>query len=234
MITGTQAEHIEQIAKLSPQEGLKWLSDRYGNKAVFSSGLGMEDQVITHMIAKDNLKIAIFTLDTGRLFQETYDLLDITRKKYNLNIQVRFPEQKAVEQLVNQKGPNSFYESVENRKECCHLRKVLPLEQALHGSSAWITGIRANQSLNRTQMNLVEWDEKYQLIKYNPLLHWSLPQVEQYIDEHRIPVNDLHKKGYPSIGCAPCTRAIMPGEDIRAGRWWWENSSKECGLHQTR
>jgi len=235
MTTPAQAEYIQQqTAALTPQEGLKWLSDTYGDKVVFSSALGMEDQVITHWIGQSNLKISIFTLDTGRLFQETYDLLDLTRKKYKLNIQVYFPEQKAVEQLVKEKGPNSFFESVENRKECCYIRKVMPLERALQGAAVWITGIRADQSSNRTQMNLVEWDEKYQLVKYNPLLKWTLPQVEQFIEDNRIPVNTLHKKGYPSIGCAPCTRAIMPGEDIRAGRWWWENSSKECGLHKTR
>jgi phosphoadenosine phosphosulfate reductase len=218
---------------LSPEEGLQLISERFGAKARFSSALGLEDQIITHWIGKKKLNIEVFTLDTGRLFQESYDLLSLTRQKYSLPIKVYFPQTSSVEKLVTEKGMNSFYDSVENRKECCFIRKVEPLKRALAGASVWITGIRGDQSSNRSQMPLVEWDEQHQVIKYNPLLHWTLEQVEKFTEENKVPVNALHKKGYPSIGCAPCTRAVMPGEDFRAGRWWWESSSKECGLHET-
>jgi phosphoadenosine phosphosulfate reductase len=193
----------------------------------------MEDQVITHIISQ-GMNVDIFTLDTGRLFQESYDLLDLTRKKYKLPIAVYFPDAARVESLIAQKGPNSFYDSVENRKECCFIRKVEPLKRALRDTKVWITGVRAEQSANRQTMELVEWDQDHQLIKYNPLLHWTLQDVERYLEENKVPINSLHRKGFPSIGCAPCTRAIAPGEDIRAGRWWWETSAKECGLHETK
>jgi phosphoadenosine phosphosulfate reductase len=222
-----------ELEALSPELALRWISDHVGAKAKFSSALGIEDQVITYWIAQ-GLDIEIFTLDTGRLFQDTYDLLDLTQKKYNVPIKVYFPDHKQVESLVSTKGPNSFYDSVENRKECCFIRKVEPLNRALRNASFWITGLRGSQSANRQNMHLVEWDEQYQLVKYNPLLNWSLQEVEQFITLKGIPVNSLHKKGFPSIGCAPCTRAVLPGEDIRAGRWWWESSSKECGLHETK
>ncbi|HMI67027.1 MAG TPA: phosphoadenylyl-sulfate reductase [Cyclobacteriaceae bacterium] len=222
-----------ELEALSPEAGLQWVHTHFGDSAKFSSALGLEDQVITYWIGQ-GLSVQVFTLDTGRLFQETYDLLDLTQRKYKLPIQVYFPEKEKVEFLVTQKGPNSFYESVENRKECCHIRKVEPLNRALKNTKVWITGVRAEQSANRQTMQRVEWDEQYQLIKYNPLLSWSLKQVEDFIAEHKIPVNTLHKKGFPSIGCAPCTRAILPGEDVRAGRWWWESSAKECGLHETK
>ena len=231
----SELEGIKELLEgRSPEEGLQLLSDRFGAKARFSSALGLEDQVITHWIGDKKLDIEVFTLDTGRLFQESYDLLALTRLKYKLPIKVYFPETKSVEKLVTEKGTNSFYDSVENRKECCFVRKVEPLKRAMTGAVIWITGIRGDQSNNRGQMQLVEWDEQHHVIKYNPLLHWSLEQVEKYIETNKIPVNTLHKKGYPSIGCAPCTRAIMPGEDFRAGRWWWESSSKECGLHETK
>ncbi len=221
------------LEQLSPAEGMQWVDKQFGVDARFSSALGLEDQVITYWIGQ-GLSIGIFTLDTGRLFQESYDLLDLTRKKYKLDIKVYFPAQTKVEALVRDKGPNSFYESVENRKECCFIRKVEPLQRALAGAKVWITGVRADQSANRQTMPLVEWDDAHQVIKYNPLLHWSLDDVQKFIDQNKIPVNTLHKKGFPSIGCAPCTRAIMPGEDFRAGRWWWESSAKECGLHETK
>ena len=220
----------KELDSLAPEEGLRWVSEHFGALAKFSSSLGLEDQVITFWISQ-GLSIDVFTLDTGRLFQETYDLLDLTQKKYKLPIKIYFPDSSRVEALVGLKGPNSFYDSVENRKECCHIRKVEPLKRALADAKVWVTGVRADQSANRQQMHRVEWDEVHQLIKYNPLLNWSLEEVEQFIADHRIPVNTLHKKGFPSIGCAPCTRAILPGEDIRAGRWWWESSQKECGLH---
>lgn len=222
------------LSGLSPEEGLKWLGENVGKEAVrFSSAFGEEDQVIAHMIASKNIPITIFTLDTGRLFQETYDVMDLTRSKYKLDINVFFPEAGDVEQLVKTKGPNSFFASVENRKECCFIRKVKPLRRALKGAAVWVTGLRASQSANRQSFELVEWDADHQVIKYNPLLSWSYEQMTAYLAANKVPVNSLHKKGFASIGCAPCTRAIAPGEDLRAGRWWWEDSHKECGLHET-
>lgn len=220
------------LEKLSPEDGLAWISKEFSGLSKFSSALGLEDQIITDWIGRQKLAISIFTLDTGRLFQETYDLLDLTQKKYGIRFQLLFPDNKKVEELVYQKGINSFYDSVGNRKECCRLRKVEPLNRALQDVAIWITGIRADQSANRQQMQMVEWDENYQLIKYNPLLNWTTGQVNTYVEVNKIPVNSLHKKGFASIGCAPCTRALFPGESERAGRWWWENSAKECGLHQ--
>lgn len=223
-----------QLKHLSTNEGLSWVGNTFGAKAKYSSALGIEDQVITHLIARQNLPIEIFTLDTGRLFQESYDLLDLTRTKYKISIKTYFPNNQQVEKLLTEKGPNSFYTSVENRKECCFIRKVEPLKRALDGTAVWITGIRAEQSANRGQMELVEWDDQHKVIKYNPLLSWSEQEVLKFVDENKVPVNTLHKKGFPSIGCAPCTRAIAAGEDPRAGRWWWEATSKECGLHETK
>lgn len=226
----------EELTPLSTEEGLKHLAAKFGdnNKIKFSTALGEEDQVITQIIAKNRLPITIFTLDTGRLFQETYDLVDLTRKKYDVDIEVYFPEHQDVENLVKTKGLNSFYESVENRKECCFIRKVKPLRRALSDTAVWITGLRASQSSHRQSFDVIEWDADLQIVKYNPLLHWSFDEMQEYIKINRIPVNSLHKKGFASIGCAPCTRAILPGEDLRAGRWWWENSHKECGLHETK
>ena len=213
---------------------LQYLTERFPGEITFSSSFGLEDQALTHFIASNNLAIKIFTLDTARMFTETYSTWSRTVEKYHLAIAAFYPEAHTLQDFVTEKGPNSFYESVENRKECCHIRKVEPLNRALKNTKVWITGVRAEQSANRQKMQLVEWDEHYQLIKYNPLLNWSLHQLEQFISEHQIPVNTLHKKGFPSIGCAPCTRAILSGEDIRAGRWWWESSNKECGLHEGR
>lgn len=223
---------LEQTKDFSIEETLSFIANEYKDKVVFSTSFGQEDQVITALIAKNNLPIKIFTLDTGRLFQETYDVFHKTVKKYKVAIQTYFPEASQVENLLNTKGPNSFYESVENRKECCYIRKVVPLTKALKGNSVWITGLRAEQSENRNDLHLFEYDEKFEIIKFNPLLKWTLEEVQKYIDDNNVPQNSLHKKGFVSIGCAPCTRAIAPGEDIRAGRWSWESSHKECGLHQ--
>ncbi|MFH6972097.1 phosphoadenylyl-sulfate reductase [Flavobacterium petrolei] len=223
---------LEKTRSLSIEETLTFLADEFKGKVVFSTSFGQEDQVITALIGKNNLPITIFTLDTGRLFQETYDVFHKTLKKYQIDIKTYFPETSAVEELLNQKGPNSFYESVENRKECCFIRKVAPLTKALKGNSIWITGLRAEQSENRNDLDLFEYDEKFDIIKFNPLLKWTLEEVQKYLDDNNVPQNALHKQGFISIGCAPCTRAIVPGEDIRAGRWWWESSHKECGLHQ--
>lgn len=221
----------EKTKEFSIEETLSFLADEYKGKVVFSTSFGQEDQVITALIATNNLPITIFTLDTGRLFQETYDVFHKTLKKYKKEIKVYFPEASAVEKLLEEKGPNSFYDSVENRKECCYIRKVAPLTKALKGNAIWITGLRAEQSENRNSLALFEYDEKFEIIKFNPLLKWTLKEVEDYLEKNNVPQNALHKQGFVSIGCAPCTRAITPGEDIRAGRWWWESSHKECGLH---
>jgi phosphoadenosine phosphosulfate reductase len=223
---------LEKTKGFSIEETLAFLASEYQESVVFSTSFGQEDQVITALIAKSDLPITIFTLDTGRLFQETYDVFHKTQKKYKKDIKVYFPEATAVEKLLETKGPNSFYDSVENRKECCFIRKVVPLTKALKGNAIWITGLRAEQSENRQNMDLFEYDAHFDIIKFNPLLRWTLDQVQKYIDENNVPQNALHKQGFVSIGCAPCTRAIAEGEDIRAGRWWWESSHKECGLHQ--
>lgn len=222
---------LEKTRSLSIEETLAFLANEFKDKVVFSTSFGQEDQVITALIGKNNLPITIFTLDTGRLFQETYDVFHKTLKKYQIDIKTYFPDTTAVEELLNKKGPNSFYESVENRKECCFIRKVAPLTKALKGNSIWITGLRAEQSENRNDLDLFEYDEKFDIIKFNPLLRWTLKEVSAYLEKNSVPQNALHKQGFVSIGCAPCTRAITPDEDIRAGRWWWESSHKECGLH---
>ena len=223
---------LDKTKNFSIEETLTYLADQYQNKVVFSTSFGQEDQVITALIAKNNVPITIFTLDTGRLFQETYDVFHKTLKKYKKEIKVYFPEASEVENLLNKKGPNSFYESVENRKECCFIRKVAPLTKALKGNEIWITGLRAEQSENRNDLAAFEYDAHFNIIKFNPLLKWTLAEVQKYIDDNNVPQNALHKQGFVSIGCAPCTRAITADEDIRAGRWWWESSHKECGLHQ--
>ena len=223
---------LQKTATFSLEETLSFLAVAYKDKVILSTSFGQEDQVITDLIATHNLPISIFTLDTGRLFQDTYDVFQKTVTKYNLKIKIYFPETTSVEELVNSKGPNSFYESVENRKECCFIRKVAPLTKALQGNAIWITGLRAEQSDNRNDLDLFEYDEKFDIIKFNPLLRWTLREVEDYLEKNNVPQNALHKKGFVSIGCAPCTRAITADEDIRAGRWWWESSHKECGLHQ--
>ena len=223
---------LHKTKDFSIEETLRFLANEYKDNVVFSTSFGQEDQVITALIAQNNLPITIFTLDTGRLFQETYDVFHKTLRKYKIDIKTYFPEAIAVEELLNHKGPNSFYESVENRKECCFIRKVAPLTKALKGNDIWITGLRAEQSENRNDLDLFEYDEKFDIIKFNPLLKWTLIEVEAYLEKNNVPQNVLHKQGFVSIGCAPCTRAIAEGEDIRAGRWSWESSHKECGLHQ--
>ncbi|WP_026947752.1 phosphoadenylyl-sulfate reductase [Algoriphagus marincola] len=220
-----------RLDQLSAVEGLALIADLFPGKVVFSTSLGQEDQVITQLIASQNLPIQIFSLDTGRLFPETLELLARTESKYKTRIKVYYPDRESVESLVTDIGINGFYESVENRKSCCYVRKVEPLKRALAGNEVWVTGLRSEQSANRTSMKRIEWDEANQILKYNPLLDWSFDQMITYIEEYKIPYNPLHDKGYISIGCAPCTRAILPGEDPRAGRWWWEDSKKECGLH---
>ncbi len=192
----------------------------------------MEDQVITDAICSNALDIEIFTLDTGRLFYETYELIERTNARYHTRLKIYFPDYSTVEELVTEKGINCFYESVENRKQCCFIRKVEPLNRALKNATVWITGVRAEQSANRKQIPMMEWDEQRNLYKFNPLINWTYDEVIHYIRQREVPYNPLHDMGYVSIGCAPCTRAISPGEDARAGRWWWETSQKECGLHR--
>ena len=220
-----------RLATLSAVEGLALIAELFQGKVVFSTSLGQEDQVITQLIASQNLPIEIFSLDTGRLFPETLELISRTESKYKTRIKVYYPDTSSVEKLVSEIGINGFYESVENRKSCCYVRKVEPLKRALAGNQVWVTGLRAEQSANRGGMKRLEWDEANQIFKYNPLLDWTFDQMIAYINEHQIPYNPLHDQGFISIGCAPCTRAIFPGEDARAGRWWWEDSKKECGLH---
>jgi phosphoadenosine phosphosulfate reductase len=204
----------------------------HGEKMAFSTSFSLEDQIITHLLVELNLPVRIFTLDTGRLFSETYSVMERTRERYNLSIEVYTPQHEPLQELLAQKGWFSFYESVENRKECCAIRKVEPLNRALKGVSCWVTGIRTAHSENREDMTIVETDHQRGLLKLNPLLHWSNEEVMDYIRSAQIPYNVLHDKGFISIGCQPCTRAIAEGEDFRAGRWWWEdNSKKECGLH---
>ncbi len=223
----------EQLSKLSTQEIVTQAIKLFGDKIALSSSLGAEDQVLTHMVMQANASTRIFTLDTGRLFPETYDLIDRTSKKYKKNIEVFFPDATKIQHMVNEKGINLFYDSIENRKLCCSLRKLEPLARAFKGLDAWICGLRAEQSITRAQINVVEWDSMNKMVKINPLANWSEQQVWDYIKENKIPYNPLHDKNYPSIGCLPCTRAIMEGEDVRAGRWWWESpDTKECGLHK--
>lgn len=222
---------IEILEKYSLSEGLSFIANQYPGKVVFSTSFGQEDQVITDAIFRNEIGINIFTLDTGRLFQETYELIDRTRSRYKKNIEVFYPNTEKIQALVSNKGANSFYESVENRKECCFIRKIEPLKRALAGAEVWITGLRAEQSENRNDMKIWEWDEGNKVWKFNPLIHWTYEEVLKYIAENKVPDNPLHKKGFVSIGCLPCTRAIEPHEHPRAGRWWWEESKKECGLH---
>lgn len=207
--------------------------NHFGNRIVLSTSLGLEDQVTTEMVMRQKKETKIFTLDTGRLFPETYDLIARTNKHFGIRIKTYFPEARAVEDMVAAHGINLFYDSVENRKMCCRIRKVAQLPRAFRGMDAWICGLRKDQSVSRFFNTLVEWDENNRLIKINPLINWTEKDVWEYIKSNNIPYNLLHDRGFPSIGCEPCTRAIEPGEDVRAGRWWWENDLyKECGLHK--
>ena len=199
---------------------------------VFANSFGAEDMVLTDLIGQHFPGINMFTLDTGRLPEETYTLMNEVEDRYHIHIKMYFPESAAVEKYVAQSGPNGFYDSIDSRKACCHMRKVEPLKRALSGKCAWITGLRRDQAPTRKDIAESEFDIDNNLQKVSPLLNWSLSDVWAYLNEFNVPYNALHDKGYTSIGCAPCTRAIAPGEDVRAGRWWWENpETKECGLH---
>jgi phosphoadenosine phosphosulfate reductase len=229
------ARYNKELAGKSIIEKLKWLANEHPGKVIFTTSFGYEDQVISDIIFSNNVDSKVVTLDTGRLFPETYKTFLSTLEKYKKPIETYYPPTDKVEKLVTEKGPFSFYESLENRKECCFVRKVIPLQRALSGNKIWITGLRASQSNNRSEMQEFELDEGNNIIKYNPLMEWSLEQTIDYIKENHVPYNVLHDQGFVSIGCQPCTRAVQPGEDFRAGRWWWEQGSgKECGLHSLK
>lgn len=225
----------ERLNGCSAQEILKYFIEEYEGKVALGSSLGSEDQVLTDMIAKIDKSTKIFTLDTGRVFPETYQTLDETNKKYGINVEVYFPNSEKVERMVNEKGINLFYESIENRKMCCDVRKIEPLRRAMTDVDVWVTGIRKEQSITRILTEAVEYDQFTGKIKINPLLEWTEDDLWKYIKENDVPFNKLHDQGFPSIGCQPCTRAIEEGEDVRAGRWWWEApEQKECGLHKRK
>lgn len=231
----TANQYNSQLIDKTSVEKLRFLAEQHPGKVVFTTSFGYEDQVITDMIFDNNIDIKVITLDTGRLFPETYKVFRSTVERYKKEIQVYFPPADKVEEMVTRKGPFSFYESLENRKECCFIRKVIPLKRALSGNEIWITGLRASQSDNRSEMKEFEVDEGNNIVKFNPLKDWDLDKTIEYVKEKRVPYNVLHDKGFVSIGCQPCTRAIQPGEDFRAGRWWWEQGSgKECGLHEVK
>jgi phosphoadenosine phosphosulfate reductase len=223
----------ERLKGNSTEEIVRWAADTFGSEIAFANSFGVEDVALTAIIAKVAPEIVVFTLDTGRLHDETYEVMERVRVRYGVTIESYFPDREAVERLERESGFYSFRESIEARKECCGIRKVELLRRALVGKRAWMTGLRRDQAVTRTDMAALEWDEGNGIAKVNPLIEWSEEQVWEYIRANDVPYNQLHDQGFPSIGCAPCTRAIKPGEDIRAGRWWWENpENKECGLHQ--
>ncbi len=234
--------HQEQIDRFladlngkNAQEVIEYFGREFKGEIALSSSLSYEDQAITHMIASSpeaRDAYRVFTLDTGRLFPETYQLIDRTNMTYGINVEVFFPDYKEVQRMVREEGINLFYNSIESRHRCCQIRKLEPLGRAFKGLKAWVCGLRRSQSLTRKDMQLVEWDEKNNLFKINPLIDWSEQEVISFVKKNGVPYNVLHDKGFPSIGCQPCTRAVKPGEDVRAGRWWWESPEhRECGLH---
>lgn len=223
-----------RLAGKNPKERLESLAELFNrDELVFATSLGAEDQVVTHFIAEAGKKIRIFTLDTGRMYEEIYELIERTNSRYGIKTEVYFPDPKLIEEMVSEKGVNLFYESIEDRKRCCYVRKLEPMKRALAGAKLWITGLRREQAAMRNRTDLVEFDEANGLIKVNLIYDWNSEKLWNFIKDNNIPYNPLHDKGYPSIGCAPCTRAVKRVEDIRAGRWWWENpDQKECGLHR--
>ncbi|MFU8843890.1 MAG: phosphoadenylyl-sulfate reductase [Bacteroidales bacterium] len=227
-------DYNHRFADKTASELLSYFLTAYKGKIALASSLGAEDQVLTHLLAQIDPETRIFTLDTGRLFPETYDLIDRTNSRYNIRMEVYFPESDDVQKMVKEKGVNLFYHSIENRKMCCSIRKIKPLQRALEGLDVWITGLRRDQSVTRNNGQLVELDSNnHGRLKLNPLINWTEEQVWDFIESNHIPYNKLHDQGFPSIGCQPCTRAVNPGEDLRAGRWWWElPEQKECGLHK--
>lgn len=223
---------LPRIEAMHAQEIVRWGLERYGRGVALSSSFGAEDVVLIDMMMAVDRNARVVTLDTGRLPQETYSVIDAIRERYGLHTEVFFPKAEDVERMVSEKGLNLFYHSIENRKLCCAVRKLEPLGRALSGLDAWMTGLRRDQNVTRTVVGKLEWDATHQLVKLNPLADWTWDEVWKYIREHNVPYNSLHDRGFPSIGCAPCTRAVQAGEDLRAGRWWWEHpETKECGLH---
>lgn len=223
----------ERFRDASAQEVVGYFLKAYQGRIALSSSLSIEDQTLTDIIVTQDKNTRIFTLDTGRLFPETYQLIEKTNMTYGIKVEVFFPDYHEVQRMVREEGINLFYNSVESRHRCCQIRKLEPLKRAFQGLDVWICGLRREQSITRQDMQVVEWDEMHQLIKVNPLISWTEQQVWEYIKMHSVPYNKLHDRGYPSIGCEPCTRAVQPDEDVRSGRWWWESPDhRECGLHQ--
>lgn len=221
-----------RYADASAQELLQSFMSQYGARLALSSSLSIEDQTLTDMMLRIDPQANIFTLDTGRLFPETYELIDRTNEHYKVKLKVYCPQTEALQQFVATEGINPFYESIEKRHACCEVRKLEPLRRAFRDLDVWVCGLRSAQSVTRSDMRLIEWDERHGLLKVNPLIHWTEEQVWDYIRENRVPYNRLHDKGFPSIGCEPCTRAVRRIDDVRAGRWWWESPDhRECGLH---
>ncbi len=231
-VTSTGISAWGKIAEpLSWQQRLRWVA-AHPLRVAFSTSFSHEDQAITHIIAEEKLPVSIFTLDTGRLFEETHALHQQTVQRYGIPIHTYFPDAGDVEHYVTKHGINGFYDSVENRKTCCHVRKVLPLARALQGVDVWISGLRREHSEERKDIPVVNWDAERSLVKFQPLIDVDQEMLDDFIITQKVPTNVLHAKGFTSIGCAPCTRAIAPGEPARAGRWWWEEQgAQECGLH---
>lgn len=217
----------------SPLDIIHLAVNMFEDSLAFATSLAFEDQAVTFLLSQVQNNVEIFTLDTGRLFQETYDTVEKTNQFFNIRIKIVFPDKADVEHMVNTKGINLFYDSVEHRKECCHIRKTLPLQRQLSGKKAWITGLRREQSVTRYGLKKIEFDDKNNIVKFNPVADWTEQQTIDFIKANNIPFNTLQEKGFRSIGCLPCTRPVAPEEDIRAGRWWWETPEhKECGLHK--
>ncbi len=232
MTTEIVSELLAELPAGPPEAVLAAVAARYSGRIAFASSMGLEDQALTAMIAASGLDIPIFTLDTGRLFPETYDLIDRTSKRYGVQIQTYFPAAAEVEKMVNRDGVNLFRDSIEARKRCCEIRKIFPMRRAQLELDAWICGLRTGQGATRQKVEIVEWDSLADMVKINPLATWDEAAVWEYVRAHDVPYNPLHDAGFPSIGCAPCTRAVPEGEDARSGRWWWESADhRECGLH---
>ena len=221
-----------EFPALSPLDRLKRLREAVSGRLVFTTSLGIEDQMITHLIFSNAIKIEVVTLDTGRLFPESYEVWRRTEETYGKRIHAKYPQAEALENLIEEQGIDGFYHAKEFRLNCCGVRKIEPLGRALDGAAAWVTGLRGDQSQNRLGMAFASYETQKKLIKANPLLDLSREKIAHFNDDHGVPINALHAKGFLSIGCAPCTRALQPGEPERAGRWWWEDDTKrECGLH---
>jgi phosphoadenosine phosphosulfate reductase len=225
----------DEVEQLDASQLVSWAAGQFGNRLVLASSFSAEDMALIDIVRRADVQLRVFTLDTGRLHQETYDMVEEVRKRYALEVDLLVPEQADLESLLRADGPNGFYRSVAQRRRCCEVRKVQTLQRYLKSASAWITGTRRSQSVTRSDLERVQIDWAHGgLLKISPLAHWSSEEVWAYVRKHRLPIHALHEKGYPSIGCAPCTRAVAPGEPHRSGRWWWEDeSTKECGLHRS-